>query len=530
MPEVVWRSFTSSPDRGYWHDEIVGWILSYPIPSGIPLWEEGSSAEFDGGVVLVTPGHWRDGEEVNRFLAGYDYALVIVTGDEEGECPFWLISHPRVIVWKQAHRGDPGPQPDRVIPFGWTPGTREANWVRPDKTVRWMFAGQPGPEGNRRRGEAVQAMTLLPDGDLHLSEGFTKGLERGEYFKRMRDAAVVISPPGPNTPDTFRHYEALECGSVPISDLLCDRSIDATYWDRLHVPGLMVSDWTILGDVVEEAIDPRPRMLILASWERAKRRFAWNLHNDLRWLGAEGKAVPEDRITALVTTSPIQSHPDIGIIEETFASIRTRLPGSEIIVVCDGVRSEQADFSSRYVEYLERLIWICRDYRATPLIPGPFGHQANSVRHALHEVRTDLLLFMEHDTPLVGEIPFRRIAEVVNEGHYRTIRFHFEEKIPNEHYYLMKGKVTGEHGLRIQKTVQWSQRPHVTRTDDYRDILQDHFPITSRTMIEDHFYGIVANASWETWRVGIYHPSGGIRRSGHLDGRGSDPKYPMSVS
>ena len=58
------------------------------------------------------------------------------------------------------------------------------------------------------------------------------------------------------------------------------------------------------------------------------------------------------------------------------------------------------------------------------------------------------------------------------------------------------------------------------------------FSDTSRTMIEDAIYPVVwvdfLVNGWGDWKLWIYTPPGDdIRRSGHLDSRGEDPKYGM---
>ena len=64
-----------------------------------------------------------------------------------------------------------------------------------------------------------------------------------------------------------------------------------------------------------------------------------------------------DNLTAIIPTSPIKSHPDTSIIEETIKSIRHHLPDSEIIVTFDGVREEQEDLLEEYTEFKKQMLW-----------------------------------------------------------------------------------------------------------------------------------------------------------------------------
>jgi hypothetical protein len=50
------------------------------------------------------------------------------------------------------------------------------------------------------------------------TKGFTQGDPHDLYYRQMADAKVAPAPSGPETPDSFRLFEALESGCVPIAD------------------------------------------------------------------------------------------------------------------------------------------------------------------------------------------------------------------------------------------------------------------------------------------------------------------------
>ena len=188
----------------------------------------------------------------------------------------------------------------------------------------------------------------------------------------------------------------------------------------------------------------------------------------------------------------------------------------------DGLRPEQEHYRERYNEYKTRLLWELNQTAVIPFVFDEFQHQANMTRLILDEVKTGLVLFVEHDTPLVGEIPWRKIGHDILSDTINLVRFHYDTSIHPEHKYLMEGNPDGTY----LKTRQWSQRPHLARIDHYRKWVGMIAP-TSRTMIEDALHGPCAEAPWDDWRLAIYHPKGNIQRSLNLDGRGDDPKYEM---
>ena len=268
-----------------------------------------------------------------------------------------------------------------------------------------------------------------------------------------------------------------------------------------------------------------------AWWMAEKRRFVKNLERDLTELGQKKTRAST---TVLMPTSPIPSHPSTAMIEETIESIHANLGDVETIIMCDGVRPEQADREDDYAEYLRRLTVLCqrRWTNVLPVVFDTFQHQANMTRAALELVDTPTVLFVEHDTPLVTDEPidWQGCFRSLNANELDVIRFHFEARIPDAHRHLMRDTVPLKGQIPYLRTTQWSQRPHLARTDYYRKIIDEFFPSTSRTMIEDRMHGICQNQPWVRNRIGIYAPGKNLKRSLNLDGRGDDPKYEMRFS
>lgn len=230
-------------------------------------------------------------------------------------------------------------------------------------------------------------------------------------------------------------------------------------------------------------------------------------------------------ITAVVPTSPIAAHPDTSILEETLDTIRGHLPGCEVIVTFDGVRAEQENLRGAYEEYIRRALWICDKGfgNVCPLIFDDHQHQTGMMRAALKEVRTPLVLYVEHDTPLTPDcpIPFDTISKFIQSGASNLVRFHHEAHIPAPHRHLMHGR----DGVIYTKTTQWSQRPHVASADYYRWVMDTYFSAESRSFIEDRMHGAVQDDGWDKHKLHIYTPDGNIKRSYHLDGRAGGPKW-----
>lgn len=240
-------------------------------------------------------------------------------------------------------------------------------------------------------------------------------------------------------------------------------------------------------------------------------------------------------ISVVVPVSPIKSHPDTAILDETLESIRHHLRDAEIIVTLDGIREEHEHRREDYEEFIRRALWrLDKKYRpAVPFIFDRHTHQVGMMRAVLDEIRTPLLMYVEQDTPLVTDekIDVDLITEFITSGRSNMVRLHHEAVIPVEHEPMMHGTDEG-----FIQTSQWSQRPHVSSVAYYRRILANHFTPGAKSFIEDMMHGILAEAynvdgiaGWRQHLVHIYDPgNGNLKRSYHTDGRAGEPKYDSS--
>ena len=150
---------------------------------------------------------------------------------------------------------------------------------------------------------------------------------------------------------------------------------------------------------------------------------------------------PDDLITVIVTTSPTPLHPSTDHIRQTIESIRSDLPTAEIVIACDGVRPEQCHRTADYQEYIRRLLWACNTEwsNVVPLVLDEWQHQALATRAALELVETPLILFMEHDTPIVGDIDWAGLCRATLGPDVDLIRLHQDVAIHPDHESVMHG-------------------------------------------------------------------------------------------
>lgn len=518
---MIFKTFKKgTPSDDYWDMALI---------KNLPTYHKALGDENCEIVVVPARQNAERVKEVNRFLSGFHGVVLILTGDEENVFPVDKIEHENIRIWQMTPVKE-FKRVDRYLPNGYTPHTKlleefETEYMA--KEMEWFFSGQVTHTERKKLADTLQTME---NGLFNKSSGFTQGLEKREYIRNMAMAKVVPCPAGPITPDTFRFYEALEAGAVP---LILDKH--RGYFDKVFGdnPIRSIEDWDEFPAHIRWYIDTYPHYnnVMGSWWSLEKNKIFKNLMNDFQDIGG---AVERSEILTIIPTSPTPFHPSTKAIEEVINSVVERLPNSEVLILADGVRAEQEKYRGAYEEYLKRLIYlVTHRYKNTSIrIFDEHKHQAGMMRAIINEVEQPYILFVEHDTPLCEFIPFDHLKNAIRNGITNFIRLHHEALILDVHKHLMLNEIEFQ-GLTLVETAQWSQRPHLASTEFYRKCL-DNFTVDSRTMIEDKMFGVVQDAfrqqgraGWNNYKLTIYKPEGDMKRSYHLDTRGKEPKFEM---
>lgn len=538
---VIWLNYNDdSPNYGYW---CTGWleeIFTENEPHCF-LWgtEKNVREKRDEGAIVVIPAEYngKHVDKINLALARLPWCVLILASDEAGLFPIEDLDMTNVTsLWVmtphfERHVYPPG---TNFMPEFYPQDARERiakfKSASFDRAHTGSFSGQITHE---RRHSLVAAVEHDSDFFLNQTAGFTQGLGRDDYYELLCNTQVTPAPSGPVTLDSFRAFEALESGGVPILDLVCPLACDGErYWNAVlgeQHPLPVIEDWCNYWVALDDVNDnwPLSSNLVFSWWQVFKRELRYRILD-----GVPG--ITHGDLTILIPTSPIPSHPSTDILNETIASIRFHFPDADILVMCDGVRPEQEDRREDYDRYVQDVCWKANFewHNVYPIVFGGHEHQANLTRVALDSVKTPLIMFVEHDTPLVTDCPFDwpRLIGLAKSDDVDVIRFHFEAHVHPEHEHLMTDPgVIDMRGVPVRHTRQWSQRPHLSKTSYYRWLMQTFFPITGRTMIEDRLHSWAQNPDYfDQFRIVIYHPeTGNIKRSLHTDGRGGDEKFPM---
>lgn len=500
-------------------------------PAGMPHFEH-REVDFLYGVhqdraivVLPAGNHVDDVEWVNEQIRWVDDLTLILTSDEGQRFPVHELKHERMRLWVQTPRPE-AKYPDDTIFFGVGSG-RAWMGVEPHSAIHKMFLS--AQKTHARRDACIANAQRVP-GDVFVqaNDRFMEGMPREDYLRWMNQTRWAPAPSGILTQDSFRFYEALERGALPIPDGRRPDAQGAGYWDLVAYgfPVPPIDNWRNLPSMIDRFPYPEQAQLQAHAWWHHRRRELARLLATT--MADPGYRAPE--LTVIIPSSPIAAHPSLDMIDETVRSIRERTD-AEILIMCDGIRAQHKSRIDTYTEYRHRLLQQCEDawYNVTPILYPLHFHQVHMTALTLPMIDSEYLMFVEHDTPLCGDIDVDQVMAVMGEHRLNMMRFHHEAVIPEDHEWMMTGPVQPG-GWR--PTMQWSQRPHIARTDFYRERVVGPMAEDARVMIEDVMHGVLAaslkiigESSWFDWRVGIWHPQGSIQRSYHLDGRGEDSKY-----
>ena len=132
-------------------------------------------------------------------------------------------------------------------------------FLDPEKTernLRWSFAGTL--HGDRK--EAIDLFKQEVPHKIHACSGFgaSDGLRTQEYVEMLQDSTFALCPLGQDSADSFRLYEALEAGCIPITLKNSEQfKLHPSYWHGVFrgensLPFILNETWeSCLGQVEE---------------------------------------------------------------------------------------------------------------------------------------------------------------------------------------------------------------------------------------------------------------------------------------
>jgi hypothetical protein len=283
-----------------WDFGLVSDLLSGQLwrPPDFPVFNIQNVAKLpdDNTAVVVIPArhHAYFEEAMNKELAHLKHVVFFALGDEDGEFKVEHIKHPSIKIWVQ------NPIPERHAAYrklgcGCPPHMRQyIPKEAPTKNLDWAFSGQIT---HTRRYQMIDQLERLKqagsNGGLNPTEGFTQGLGHKAYYELLAEAKIAPCPSGPLNCDSFRLFEALELGCIPIADNTTGNGkFWHGYWEWLFgstVPFPTITDYDSLPAYIADLLSKYPANAnrISAWWLQQKRKLAYDLLADINSLEKE---------------------------------------------------------------------------------------------------------------------------------------------------------------------------------------------------------------------------------------------------
>lgn len=188
--------------RGYWNTYLLEQILKDEdhIVGEVP---DGA----DTGIVIIQS--WRHTDEIATSLNKLKSCLVIKTGDEEYNFDTGKLVAPNRKIFCQYPGNRQGV--NRYIPLG---PSREVPQFESERIYDWCMMGQITDPLRVRIAEQTRKMN---NGYSIETNGFARGLPFEMFCEVLSQSKVSICLPGGHSADSFRLYETLESGAIPIA-------------------------------------------------------------------------------------------------------------------------------------------------------------------------------------------------------------------------------------------------------------------------------------------------------------------------
>lgn len=226
---------------------------------------------LDGAVISIRAcDNWNYVDKINEDIAKLKWCVIIITGNENSTGFYRLLKHPNMKVWVQTPKI--GDEADYFLGFGWPTEAVLEYSNRPEK-VRDILAGFAGQTNTQQRRECVEQLKKIPGSQTLATDGFGQGFQYPEYMDFLSRTKFACCPSAIATPDSFRIYEALEMGCVPILDQ-AGGNLFHFMWG--NSPLIAVSNWSFFNpDLIS---DFETRQKECQEWWAAKK---WQIGEDL---------------------------------------------------------------------------------------------------------------------------------------------------------------------------------------------------------------------------------------------------------
>lgn len=209
-----------------------------------------SNPVHDEAIIIV--GKPQDPAGLRNYLVQIKKGIIILVSDEDSEWD-WTVIPAHLQIWTQYYFRNKEAIEERML-LGFP--TRLKDVTINKNMERLYYVSFVGQVQNQHRQQCVKELKKIPNNFIKISDGFggLNGLEYQDYINILCKSKIVLCPSGSMCTDSFRVYETLECGALPIVETRSPRdSKNFDYWFEINkdVPFPFVDDWADLQSLLE---------------------------------------------------------------------------------------------------------------------------------------------------------------------------------------------------------------------------------------------------------------------------------------
>lgn len=242
--------------------------LQAALTDVVPDWcwfEEALPLAPPPGVVLISGQHHTSDDDlahIRGVLDSLDRCVVIVHSDEASLFPWYAVDRPGIKWWISTPRHDVhSPLIRQARFFGEGPGPR----VTLPPIAKDLDLAYMGQVNHVRRHElAVVCEGFNSDRILFEDTGgFLQGRPHPDYLAQLARAKVAPCPAGIESVDSFRLYQAIEAGCVPVVERFDRYGNDEGMWGLCYpdgVPFPVVDTWAELPTMMPHLLADHERL------------------------------------------------------------------------------------------------------------------------------------------------------------------------------------------------------------------------------------------------------------------------------
>lgn len=256
MISVIWWG----QSRGNWDSGLLCSIFDYHTDVFNQINEKHPPVQERAIVIIVGKP---DPEVLREYLLKMNSGVVILTSEEDSYFNWQYAIPDHLEIWTQYYAPNKKEIKERLL-LGFPNRMKDFKIEQSlSKKYLWSFVGQVQNPFREKCVDVLRSLSgTVNEGFMYTVEGFGgqgNGLDYQTYLNICAQSKYIICPAGSMCVDSFRLYEAMECGAIPITDRRSPRDAeDFDYWKEVYPNNeiITVGDWSELPRVLARPINP----------------------------------------------------------------------------------------------------------------------------------------------------------------------------------------------------------------------------------------------------------------------------------